>query len=65
MCVVGGGKMCVVDSGTGTLLQSFDHLDRLDVRFVIAVSAITTGPDAGGFAVVDHFNNELVVFRLE
>jgi hypothetical protein len=63
--VVGGGKMWVVDSGTGTLLQSFDHLDRLDVRFVIAVSAITTGPDAGGFAVVDHFNNELVVFRLE
>jgi hypothetical protein len=63
--VAGGGRIWVVDSQTGTLLQSVDHRDKLGVLFGLDLSTITTGPHAGGFALVDTTNNELVVFRLE
>ena len=63
--VAGGGRIAVVDSETGALLHSFDHREKLGVLFVIGLSAITTGPHAGAFGVVDSNNNELVVFQIE
>jgi hypothetical protein len=59
------GKIWVVDFGTGTVLQSFDHREKLGVLFGLDLSTITTGPHAGAFGPVDTTNNELVVFRLE
>lgn len=56
----------VVTDFAGTKLsQSFSIRDSLRVLNPTAVTTITTGPDAGAFALCNAENSEVVVFRLD
>ena len=55
----------VITDLNGTKLGEFDARKELNVVRSVAVSAITTGPDAGAFAVTDPDNSEIVVFRID
>ena len=48
----------------GNLLAEFDYRAELGLSEVSGACAITTGRQAGAFAVVDENNNKLVTFRL-
>ena len=55
----------VVTDFTGAKLsQTFSIRETLRVLNPTAVTAITTGPDAGAFAICNSENSEVVVFRL-
>jgi hypothetical protein len=55
----------VVTDLNGEKLGEFDARKELNVVRPVAVSAITTGPDAGAFAITDPDNSEIVVFRMD
>lgn len=64
MLLCGGTAAAVVDFN-GTLLPGgFDIREKLNVLGSMDISAISTGPQAGAFALLDRDNNELVVFTL-
>jgi len=71
-----GGQFLVIDSFltndravitdfNGNLLGEFNYRSKLGVLTPTDVSAITTGPQAGAFSIVDSDGGEVVVFRLE
>jgi uncharacterized protein YjiK len=69
-----GGQFLVIDGDlntgfvtdfTGATLDKFSIRDTLGLLTPSAVTAITTGPDAGALAVINGENSEIVVFRLE
>jgi hypothetical protein len=55
----------VITDLNGTKLGEFEARKALNVVRSVAVSAITTGPDAGAFAITDPDNSEIVVFRMD
>lgn len=69
-----GGQFLVIDSTenigvvtdfAGTKLSQFSVRDTLGLLTPTGVSAITSGPDAGAFAISNGENSEIVVFRLD
>lgn len=69
-----GGQFLVIDGQdnvglvtdfTGTKLDKFSIRETLKLLNPVAVTAITTGPDAGAFAIANAENSEIVVFRLD
>jgi len=68
---IGGGRLMIVDGRLGeavvtdldgNLIDRFDTESTLAVLTPGAVSAITSGPQAGSFGMLDAANRELVVF---
>lgn len=65
-----GGRFVFLNTNDGGLITDFNGQPQgtfVQRDLVIAssnISAITTGPDAGAFAILDGGNNELVIFRL-
>jgi hypothetical protein len=68
-----GGQFLVMDGNTGAAfvtdftgatLRQFSVRDELGILAPTAVTAITTGYDAGSFAVTNGETSEIVVFRL-
>jgi hypothetical protein len=64
MLVGDGTRAAVVDFNGNVLPGGFNIRDGLNLLAPADLSAITTGPQAGGFAIVDSWTNELVVFKL-
>jgi hypothetical protein len=58
------GEHAYVTDLDGTLLASFSYREQLGVIRPFELAAITTGPDAGAFALVDDYASEIVVFNL-
>ncbi len=67
-----GGQFLVIDSRStdraiitdfeGNLLDEFNYRSGLGLLNAQDVSAITTGPQAGAFSIVDTGNSEIVIF---
>lgn len=69
-----GGQFLLTDRNTnigividfqGNKLNKFDIRETLQILSPTAVTAITTGPDAGAFAFANGETSEVVVFRLD
>ncbi len=69
-----GGQLLLTDRNAnigividfqGTKLNKFDIRETLQILSPTAVTAITTGPDAGAFAFANGETSEVVVFRLD
>jgi hypothetical protein len=69
----GGGRFIILASAgrvlvtdlNGNLLREFNIRVKLGLASGSDIAAITTGPQAGAFSVVDSNGSELVVFRLD
>lgn len=70
-----GGQFLIIDSlaseralitdFNGSLLGEFNYRSALGLVFPTDVSAITTGPQAGAFCMIDSRCGEMVVFRID
>jgi WD40 repeat protein len=69
-----GGQFLVIDSTTntgvvtdfvGTKLSKFDVRETLQLLSPTAVASISTGPEAGAFAIANGESSEIVIFRLD
>lgn len=64
LMIVGFGRMMLVNLD-GTHVTQFNTQLKFGLLQPVAVAAVTTGPDAGAFCVVDNYSGELVLFRLD
>jgi hypothetical protein len=51
-------------SSSGVLFGEFNSRAKFDIVTRFDIAAITTGPQAGAFAMVDYRSGEIVIFRL-
>jgi hypothetical protein len=58
------GDSAYVTDLDGALITSFSYREELGVIRPFELAAITTGPNAGAFALVDDYASEIVVFQL-
>jgi hypothetical protein len=69
----GGGRLIILASAgrvlvtdlDGNLISEFNLRVKLGLVSAADIAAITTGPQAGAFSVVDSSGGEMVVFRLD
>jgi hypothetical protein len=69
----GGGRFIILGSAgralitdlNGNLLREFNTRVKLGLLARNDIAAITTGPQAGAFAVVDNRGSEVVIFRID
>lgn len=69
----GGGRLIILASAgrvlvtdlDGNLIREFNLRVKLGLVSAADIAAITTGPQAGAFSVVDSSGGEMVVFRLD
>jgi ABC-type cobalt transport system substrate-binding protein len=59
-----GVNTAVIDLNGNVLPGGFNIREKLNLLLPVDISAITTGPQAGAFAIIDSENSELVVFTL-
>jgi hypothetical protein len=55
----------IVTDFQGNKINKFDIREPLQILSPTAVTAITSGPDAGAFAFANGETSEVVVFRLD
>jgi hypothetical protein len=55
----------IITDFDGNLLGEFDYRDRPGVLSMTDVAAVTTGPQAGSFSLVNFDTSALVVFTLD
>jgi hypothetical protein len=63
--VIGTANRILVTDFNGSVLREFNSRIRLGMITPTDVTAITTGPQADAFAMVDNGGGEIVVFRLD
>ena len=71
MLLSGAGRVIITDlngnsrDANGFLLGEFNHRVKLGLMQRTDIAAITSGPLAGAFAIVDVNSGEIVIFRLD
>lgn len=63
--VIGSAGRIIITDFNGNLLSEFNAFVKLGLLTQGDISAITTGPQAGAFAIVDSSSGELVIFTLD
>jgi len=62
--ILGSSGRVLVTDFNGNLVREFNGRVKLGLLTPTDIAAITTGPQAGAFSVVDNSSGEIVVFRL-
>lgn len=63
--IIGSAGRVLITDFNGNLLREFNSRVKLGLFSPIDLAAITTGPQAGAFSVVDSGSGEMVIFRLD
>jgi hypothetical protein len=63
--ILGSAGRVLITDFNGNLLREFNSRVKLGLFSPVDIAAITTGPQAGAFSVVDPGSGEMAIFRLD